>query len=263
MYGLQGKKAIVTGAAHGIGKAIAARLAAEGCEVGIFDLDKAAAEASGRAITASGGKAFVASGDVSSKPDVVAGVATLTKALGQVDILVNNAGYGIAGTVVTTSEADWDALMAVNVKGVFFGCKYAIPVMEKQGGGAIVNTASGAAHVGIVNRAAYVASKGAVDALTRAMATDHALTGIRINAVAPGTIETPYFAEIFAKSPNAAGLRRGLEMRQAMERLGKPIEIARAMLFLASDEASFCTGTTLVVDGGWTAQGDRLAQYQG
>ena len=95
------------------------------------------------------------------------------------------------------------------------------------------------------------------------MATDHALTGIRINAVAPGTIETPYFAEIFAKSPNAAGLRRGLEMRQAMERLGKPIEIAHAMLFLASDEASFCTGTTLVVDGGWTAQGDRLAQYQG
>ena len=142
---------------------------------------------------------------------------------GCLDILVNNAGYGIAGTVVTTSEADWDALMAVNVKGVFFGCKYAIPVMEKQGGGAIVNTASGAAHVGIVNRAAYVASKGAVDALTRAMATDHALTGIRINAVAPGTIETPYFAEIFAKSPNAAGLRRGLEMRQAMERLGKPI----------------------------------------
>ena len=214
-------------------------------------------------IQARGGKASAYKVDVAQEAEVKAMIEAAVAGHGRLDILVNNAGYGIAGTVVTTSEADWDALMAVNVKGVFFGCKYAIPVMEKQGRGAIVNTASGAAHVGIVNRAAYVASKGAVDALTRAMATDHALTGIRINAVAPGTIETPYFAEMFAKSPNAAGLKRGLEMRQAMERLGKPIEIANAMLFLASDEASFCTGTTLVVDGGWTAQGDRLAQYQG
>jgi meso-butanediol dehydrogenase / (S,S)-butanediol dehydrogenase / diacetyl reductase len=179
---------------------------------------------------------------------------TVAKAHGRLNILVNNAGYGFAGTVVTTSEKDWDALMAVNVKGVFFGCKHAIPIMERQGGGAIVNTASTVASIGITDRAAYVASKGAVAGLTRAMALDHVAARIRINCVAPGTIESPYFSEIFAKSPNAAELRRSLEQRQAMERLGKPIEIARAILFLASDESSFCTGTMLTADGGWTAR---------
>jgi NAD(P)-dependent dehydrogenase (short-subunit alcohol dehydrogenase family) len=144
--------------------------------------------------------------------------------------------------------------MAVNVKGVFFGCKHAVPVMAAQGGGVIVNTASAVANVGITNRAAYVASKGAVAALTRAMAMDHVADGVRINCVAPGTIETPYFAEIFAKSNDAAALRAGLEARQAMNRLGRPIEIARAMLYLASDDSSFSTGSTLVVDGGWTAR---------
>jgi NAD(P)-dependent dehydrogenase (short-subunit alcohol dehydrogenase family) len=108
--------------------------------------------------------------------------------------------------------------------------------------------------VGIPNRAAYCASKGAVGSLTRAMALDHVGANIRINAVAPGTIESPYFTEIFAKSPNAAELRRQLEQRQPMDRLGQPIEIARAILFLASDESSFCTGTLLFVDGGWTAR---------
>jgi meso-butanediol dehydrogenase / (S,S)-butanediol dehydrogenase / diacetyl reductase len=260
---LAGKIAIITGGASGIGHEACKLFAGEGAVLMVADRDLDGANRVVQEIKTQGGKASAYKVDVAQEAEVKAMIEAAVAAHGRLDILVNNAGYGIAGTVVTTSEADWDALMAVNVKGVFFGCKYAIPVMEKQGGGAIVNTASGAAYVGIVNRAAYVASKGAVDALTRAMATDHALTGIRINAVAPGTIETPYFAEIFAKSPNAAGLKRGLEMRQAMERLGKPIEIARAMLFLASDEASFCTGTTLVVDGGWTAQGDRLAQYQG
>jgi meso-butanediol dehydrogenase / (S,S)-butanediol dehydrogenase / diacetyl reductase len=260
---LAGKIAIITGGASGIGHEASKLFAANGAVVMVADRDLDGATRVVQEIQARGGKASAYKVDVAQETEVKAMVEAAVAGHGRLDILVNNAGYGIAGTVVTTSEADWDALMAVNVKGVFFGCKYAIPVMEKQGRGAIVNTASGAAHVGIVNRAAYVASKGAVDALTRAMATDHALTGIRINAVAPGTIETPYFAEMFAKSPNAAGLKRGLEMRQAMERLGRPIEIANAMLFLASDEASFCTGTTLVVDGGWTAQGDRLAQYQG
>ncbi|HEU4378009.1 MAG TPA: SDR family oxidoreductase [Hyphomicrobiaceae bacterium] len=260
---LAGKIAIITGGASGIGHEASKLFAAHGAVVMVADRNLDGAGRVAQEIQARGGKASAYKVDVAQEAEVKAMIEAAVAGHGRLDILVNNAGYGIAGTVVTTSEADWDALMAVNVKGVFFGCKYAIPVMEKQGRGAIVNTASGAAHVGIVNRAAYVASKGAVDALTRAMATDHALTGIRINAVAPGTIETPYFAEMLAKSPNAAGLKRGLEMRQAMERLGKPIEIANAMLFLASDEASFCTGTTLVVDGGWTAQGDRLAQYQG
>ena len=157
MYGLQGKKAIVTGAAHGIGKAIAARLAAEGCEVGIFDLDKAAAEATGRAITASGGKAFVASGDVSSKPDVVAGVAALTKALGQVDILVNNAGICKVGKILETSEEDWYATFGINVNGMFHMIRQVAPGMMQRRSGAVVNLASWMGKSGVAAYGAYQA----------------------------------------------------------------------------------------------------------
>lgn len=251
---LAGKIAIITGAGSGIGHETAKLFALEGATVVVADRDGKAAARVSSEITGSGGKASAATVDVTREADVKALVEETAKAHGRLDILVNNAGYGFAGTVVTTSEKDWDALMAVNVKGVFFGCKYAIPLMERQGGGVIVNTASTVASIGIADRAAYVASKGAVAALTRAMAIDHVAANIRVNCVAPGTIESPYFAEILAKADNAAELRRGLEMRQAMERLGKPVEIARAILFLASDESSFCTGSMLVADGGWTAR---------
>jgi meso-butanediol dehydrogenase/(S,S)-butanediol dehydrogenase/diacetyl reductase len=251
---LAGKIAIITGAGSGIGREAAKLFAEEGATVVAADRDGAAAAAVAKEIEAAGGKAAWRAVDVSREAEVKAMVDKTVADHGRLDILVNNAGYGFAGTVVTTTEQDWDALMAVNVKGVFFGCKYAIPVMERQGGGVIVNTASTVASVGITDRAAYVASKGAVAALTRAMALDHVKANIRVNCVAPGTIESPYFTEIFAKSPNTAELRRSLEQRQAMERLGKPIEIARAMLFLASDESSFCTGSMLVADGGWTAR---------
>jgi NAD(P)-dependent dehydrogenase (short-subunit alcohol dehydrogenase family) len=250
---LAGKIAIITGAGSGIGHEAARLFASEGATVIVADRDEAAAQAVAAGIAGSAGKAFAHRVDVSREAEIAALIEAVVAQHGRLDILVNNAGYGFAGTVVTTSEADWDALMAVNVKGVFFGCKYAIPVMEKQGGGVIVNTASAVANVGITDRAAYVASKGAVQALTRAMAIDHVAARIRINCVAPGTIESPYFAKILS-GPDGAELRRGLEQRQAMERLGQPVEIARAMLFLASDDSSFCTGTTLTADGGWTAR---------
>lgn len=251
---LAGKIAIITGAGSGIGHEAAKLFASEGATVTVADRNLSAAESVAAEIVAKGGKAAAHKVDVSKEDEVEAMIDKAVADHGRLDILVNNAGFGFAGTVVETSEADWDALMAVNVKGVFFGCKYAIPVMERQGGGAIVNTASTVATIGITDRAAYVASKGAVAALTRAMALDHVAAKIRVNCVAPGTIESPYFAEILAKSPDAAELRRGLEQRQPMERLGQPIEIARAMLFLASDESSFCTGTMLTADGGWTAR---------
>ncbi|MGB3718409.1 MAG: short-chain dehydrogenase [Proteobacteria bacterium] len=251
---LAGKIAIITGAGSGIGEETAKLFAQEGATVIVADRAGDAASRVAEEIVASGGKAFPATVDVTREMEVKALIEGTAEKYGRLDILVNNAGYGFAGTVVNTTEEQWDALMAVNVKGVFFGCKYAIPIMEKQGGGSIVNTASTVAIVGITDRAAYVASKGAVAALTRAMALDHVKANIRVNCVAPGTIESPYFTEIFAKAENAAELRRSLEQRQAMERLGKPIEIARAILFLASDESSFCTGTTLVADGGWTAR---------
>lgn len=250
---LAGMIAIITGAGSGIGHEAAKLFAQEGAFVVVADRNGAAAAQVAAEIAGQGGKAEPLVVDVAREAEVKTMVETVVARHGRLDILVNNAGYGFAGTVVTTSEQDWDALMAVNVKGVFFGCKHAIPVMERQGGGVIVNTASAVANVGILDRAAYVASKGAVQALTRAMAIDHVGAGIRVNCVAPGTIESPYFTEIL-KAPDAAALRRGLEQRQAMERLGQPVEIARAMLFLASDDSSFCTGSTLTADGGWTAR---------
>jgi meso-butanediol dehydrogenase/(S,S)-butanediol dehydrogenase/diacetyl reductase len=251
---LDGRIAIVTGSGSGIGHETAKLMAAEGAHVVVVDKNRANAEAVAAEIGAAGGKAEAAAVDVAREAEVEALMGRVQRAHGRIDILVNNAGYGITGTVVTTTEADWDALMGVNVKGVFLCCKHAIPIMERQGGGSIVNTASTVSNVGIPDRAAYCASKGAVQSLTRAMALDHVHAGIRVNCVAPGTIETPYFTQMFARANDAEALRRSLEARQAMERLGKPIEIARAILFLASDDASFCTGSTVTVDGGWTAR---------
>ena len=174
--------------------------------------------------------------------------------LRRLDVLVNNAGYGITGSVVETDAAAWDALMAVNVRGVFLCSKYAIPAMKRSGGGTIVNTASVVAAVGIANRAAYCASKGAVAALTRAIAIDHVGDGIRCNAVAPGTIDTPYFDEILDNSADPDAVRKALAARQLLGRLGTPEEIAAGILFLAGDESRFATGTILTLDGGMTAQ---------
>jgi NAD(P)-dependent dehydrogenase (short-subunit alcohol dehydrogenase family) len=250
---LEGKVAIITGAGSGIGHETAKLFAREGAIVVVADRNGEAARRVSEELAAGGGRAEPVTVDITREAEVAALIKGVVDRHGRLDVLVNNAGYGFAGTVVTTTEADWDALMSVNVKGVFFGCKHAIPVMERQGGGVIVNTASAVANVGITDRAAYVASKGAVAALTRAMAIDHVGAKIRVNCVAPGTIESPYFNQILS-GPDGAELRRGLEMRQAMERLGQPIEIAKAILFLASDDSSFCTGTTLVADGGWTAR---------
>lgn len=248
--------AIITGGGSGIGRETCRLFAKEGATVIVADKNMSAAETVVTEIADDGGRAIALAVDVASEEQVKAMIARAESDYGRLDILVNNAGYGFAGTVVTTSQQEWDALMSVNVNGVFFGCKHAIPLMERNGGGAIVSTASAAANIGIHNRAAYVASKGAVASLTRAMAIDHVESGVRVNAVAPGTISSPYFERILS-GPDTAELRRGLEERQAMNRLGQPSEIAQAILWLASDDASFCTGTVLVVDGGWTAQGDR------
>ncbi|MCH2395246.1 SDR family oxidoreductase [Oceanibaculum sp.] len=251
---LKDKIAIVTGGGSGIGHATCLTFAREGAYVVVADRNAEAASKVAEELKQAGGKGEALAVNVADSKAVKAMVEDVVARHGRLDILVNNAGYGIAGTVVNTTEEDWDALMSVNVNGVFYGCKHAIPIMEKQGGGVIVNTASTVSKVGIPNRAAYCASKGAVASLTRAMALDHVDANIRVNCVAPGTIESPYFDEIFRKSNDAAALRDGLEKRQAMKRLGKPQEIANAILFLASEESSFCTGSMLLVDGGWTAK---------
>ena len=248
---LKDKVCLITGGGSGIGRATCELFAREGAKVVVAEKLLSAA----RVVAALIGEAAIAiEVDVAQSASVRSMIDATIRDLGRLDVLINNAGYGIPGSVVETSEDDWDKLMAVNVNGVFFGCKYAIPVMKQQGGGVIVNTASIVANVGIRNRAAYCASKGAVAALTRAMALDHVNDNIRVNCVAPGTIDTPYFEDIIRKSERPQELRRELEARQAMNRLGRPEEIANAFLFLASDESSFSTGSMLIVDGGMTAQ---------
>jgi meso-butanediol dehydrogenase/(S,S)-butanediol dehydrogenase/diacetyl reductase len=248
---LRDKICIITGGGSGIGRAACLLFAREGATVVVADKS---AEAAAQTASLAGHGAVSMAVDVADSGQVAGMIRNTVARFGGLDVLVNNAGYGISGSVTETGEDDWNKLMAVNVNGVFFGCKYAIPVMRARGGGSIVNTASVVAAVGIRDRAAYCASKGAVAALTRAMALDHVADKIRINAIAPGTIDSPYFQEIFAKSDHAAELRRQLESRQPMSRLGQPEEIANGMLFLASDEASFMTGAVLTIDGGMTAQ---------
>ena len=247
---LEGRIAIITGGGSGIGHATAKVFAAEGAIVVVADKNLAAAKAVAAEI---GGGASAVEVDVAKSASVKALVDGTVARHGRIDILFNNAGYGITGNVVETGRRrSWNALMAVNINGVFFGCKYAIPHMIREGGGAIVNTASTTSRVGIKDRAAYVTSKGAVAAMTRAMALDHVEHNIRVNCVAPGTIESPYFAKIFAESADPKALRGALE-RQPMMRLGQPEEIAKAVLFLASDDASFCTGHYAV--RGWRLDG--------
>lgn len=247
---LNGKVCIVTGGGSGIGRATCVLFAREGARVVVADKRSEAAQA----VAAECGGAIALEVDVSVSAQVKRMVDDTVAQFGRLDVLVSNAGYGITGSVVETDEDAWEGLMAVNVRGVYLCAKHAIPAMKRTGGGAIVNTASVVASIGIRNRAAYCASKGAVAALTRAIAIDHVGDGIRCNAVAPGTIDTPYFDDILRNSPVAADSRKALEARQLLGRLGTPEEIAAGILFLASDESRFATGSILTLDGGMTAQ---------
>jgi len=243
---LEGKTAIVTGAGAGIGAATAALFAREGARILVADRDAGAAEQVAASI---GGTAVAV--DVSDEGEVRGMARRAANLFGAVDILVNNAGYGIRGSVLTTEAADWDALMAVNVKGVFLCSKHVIPLMAN--GGAIVNTASNVANVGLADRAAYVASKGAVAALTRSMALDHVAQKVRVNAVAPGTTWSSYFDRILETHADPDGFVAALNARAPMNRVARPDEIAQAILWLASEESSYATGSILTVDGGMTA----------
>ncbi|MER5183294.1 SDR family oxidoreductase [Streptomyces sp. NPDC002896] len=241
---------IVTGGGSGIGRAAALRFARLGANLAVVDRNAdAAAETAAKA----GPKALAVTADVSDSASVRAMVISVVDAFGRIDVLCNNAGFGFPGTVLEIDEDSWDQLMAVNVKGVFLCSKHCIPELAKTGEGRIVNTSSYTAAVGIPDRAAYVASKGAVSALTRAMALDHVGQGIRVNAVAPGTVNSPYFAKMIDQSPDPQALLGELNGRAPMQRMGRPEEIAEAIVWLASRESSFATGSVLTIDGGTSA----------
>lgn len=249
---LEGKRALVTGAGSGIGRATALLFAREGALVACADLDAARAQACAAAIEAEGGRALAVEVDVAEAASVQAMVAGVEQAFGGLDVLFNNAGLVLAedeGPVETPLEA-WDRTLAVNLTGVFLCCKYGIPALLRAGGGSIVNMASMVAHIGsAVPQVAYAATKGGVVALSREIAIEYARRGIRVNALSPGPVETP-LTRAFFDTPAKLERRR---VHMPLGRFGQAEEVARAALFLASDDASYVTGASLLVDGGITA----------
>lgn len=233
-----GATALVTGAGSGIGAAVARRLSTEGAQVILADVSLDAVEALARELGA-GARALRL--DVRDEEQVAPAMTDL-------DVLINVAGIGSTTAAPDTSLEVWENVFAVNARGTFLCCKHAIPGMAARGGGSIVNVASIAALVGLRNRAAYCASKGAVVALTRALAIDHVADGIRVNAVCPGTVDSPWVRRLVEESGESLD---ALRERQPMGRLGTPEEIAEAVAYLAS--APFATGTVFVIDGGLTA----------
>lgn len=248
-----GKRAIVTGGASGIGRATAELLASEGASVIVADVDAAAGEAVAAGIRAAGGRARFVRCDVTSSDDCRETVAAAVREFGGLEILCNNAGIIRRADVVGTSEEEWARVMAVNVTSVFLMSKHAVPAIAASGGGAIVNTGSGWGLKGGPKAASYCASKGAVVNLTRAMAIDHGPQGIRVNCVCPGDTDTAMLRDEARQlgEPEAAFLAEAAA--RPLARIGEPLDIARAIAFLATDAAGWVTGTTLVVDGGGLA----------
>jgi meso-butanediol dehydrogenase / (S,S)-butanediol dehydrogenase / diacetyl reductase len=251
---LNEKVAIVTGAARGIGRAAALLFAKEGASVAIADLDETNGQETASLIRSAGGQAEFYKANLISADDVNHLMESTFNKFGKIDILYNNAGINHFAKITDLNESDWDLVMAVNVKSVFLTCKYAIPYMIKQKSGVILNTASAAALVGLRNLAVYTASKGAVLQLTRNIALDYAVQGIRANAICPGVTSTEMTEKVIKSDPDPIAARSRFDRVIPRGTMATPSEIANVALFLVSDESSYITGAAIPADGGYTAE---------
>jgi NAD(P)-dependent dehydrogenase (short-subunit alcohol dehydrogenase family) len=249
MFRLDGKTALVTGAGSGIGEAIALCFAGQGAMLWVVDRDEAAAAATVASIKRAGGMADLACVDVSDPAAVLA----LAGRVPQLDILVNNAGIGHVGNLKGTEAADLDRMYAVNVRGTFNFCKAFVPAMLERRRGSVISLASIGGIVAVRDRLAYTISKFAVVGLTKSLALDHSHEGVRFNCICPGRVETPFVKRRLAEYPDPEKAYREMASTQLNGRMAKPAEIAAAALYLAADESEMVTGSSLVIDGGWSA----------
>ena len=250
---LNGKSAVITGAGNGIGRATAIQFADEGARLVINDIDKRSLAAVAETLTSAGADIVEVVGNVADPADAQAMISAAISNYGVIDILVANAGVIPLGTITDTAPEDWDRVMDVDARGMFLTCKYAITEMARQGSGSIICLSSISGMAGQRGQAAYGPAKFVATGLTRHLAVEWAQHGIRVNAVAPGTIETEAVRQVV----EAADGRRYVDLireQHPMKRLGQPAEVAQAIVFLASDDASFITGEVLAVDGGYLAQ---------
>jgi 2-keto-3-deoxy-L-fuconate dehydrogenase len=253
MFRLDHKIALVTGAASGIGRAIAEIFAKAGGFLYVADRDPDGGQETVKRVNAAGGKATFIPLDVAKESDCEAARVAVHRAHGRLDVLVNNAGIGHVGTIMQTTAADMDRMYAVNVRGVFNVTHAFLPDMLQRKSGVIVNMASIGGIVGVRDRLAYCTTKFAVVGLTKSMALDHALDGIRVNCICPGRVETPFVSARLKEYPDPEKAYREMASTQAIGRMAKPDDIAAAALYLASDDSAFVTGTALLIDGGWSA----------
>lgn len=245
---LKDKVAIITGGGSGFGRATSLLFAQEGAKVVVVDYVSESGEKTAKDIKANNGEAIFVQADVSKEEEVKRFTEEAVRTFGKLDIIFNNAGTYVPGNAEEQTLADWDKIINVNLKGVFLGCKYAIPYLKKNGGGVIINTASAAALIGFPEAIAYAASKGGVLSLTKAVALDYAKSNIRANCICPGTSETALTRGVLENEE----LRRMFLAPIPLGRFGQPIDVANAALFFASDLSSYITGAVLPVDGGWT-----------
>ncbi len=250
---VQGKVALITGAASGIGAETARALAREGARLVLTDRAREAGEAVAREIAVLGTEVEFREHDVALEADWISVVAAAKARFGRIDVLVNNAGVGGGTPLLESTLEQWRTVLAINLDGVFLGMRHVCPAMIETGGGSVINLSSILGKVGQPGAAAYCASKGGVLLLTKAAALELAPAGIRVNSVHPGYIETPMVQTALHNAENGNELRDVLITRHALARLGMPVEIANGIVFLASDESSFMTGAELVIDGGYTA----------